>query len=240
MNNKWKEIWNKKEGNLDKLLSETDEFAVYRELKRLDGYDVSVKEAELYYRNFYDSAVGMWERINDEIGVVSAYEVGCGSGANLYLLKNRDMKVGGIDYSVNLADIARKMVGEKCIETGEAADMMTDEKFDVVFSDAVFPYFSDEAYGEAVMEKMYEKARKAIIILEVFDKATKEECEKHRRAMLEDYDKKYAGLDKMFYDRDMFIRFAKEHGCRIEFSDVKNEQYWNSKYLFNCFLYKIQ
>ena len=240
MGNRWKEIWNKKGENFDELLSEKDEFAVYRELKRLDGYDVSVENGEAYYRNFYNSAVSMWERINDEIGLTSAFEVGCGSGANLYLLKNRDIKIGGIDYSANLANIARKMVGERCIETGEAADMMTDEKFDVVFSDGVFPYFADETYGEAVLEKMYEKAQKAIIILEIFDKATKAECEKYRRAMLDDYDEKYAGLDKTFYDRDMFRRFAEKHECRIEFSDVKNEQYWNSKYLFNCFLYKNQ
>ncbi|MCM1237583.1 MAG: class I SAM-dependent methyltransferase [Ruminococcus flavefaciens] len=239
MDNKWKEIWNKKGGNFDQLFLKEDEFDVYRELKRLDGYDVGVGEEELYYRNFYDSAVGLWECMSGEMEIASAYEVGCGSGADLYLLKNRDIEVGGIDYSVNLANIARKMVGEKCIETGEATDMKTDEKFDAVFSDGAFPYFSDEAYGEKVLEKMYEKARKAVIILEIFDRATKEECESHRRAMLDDYDEKYAGLDKTFYDREMFQRFAREHKCRIEFADVKNDQYWNGKYLFNCFLYKI-
>ena len=237
--NTWKEIWNRKGGNFDELLSEKDEFAVYRELKRLDGYDVSVENGEAYYRNFYNSAVSMWESINNEIGMDSAYEAGCGSGANLYLLNNRGIKVGGIDYSANLANIARKMVGEECIEIGEAINMAVDEKFDVVFSDGVFPYFSDETYGEAVVEKMYEKAKKAIIILEIFDKEMKAECEEHRRSMIDNYDEKYAGLDKTFYSREMFRRFAQKHKCRIEFGDVKNEHYWNSRYLFNCFIYKI-
>lgn len=238
MSNKWKEIWNKKGENLDALSSAKDEFAVYSELKRLDGYDVSIEDGEAYYGNFYQSAVNMWEGMDKEIGIASAFEVGCGSGANLYLLKNRGIEIGGIDYSVNLANIARKMVGEDRVETGEAIQMTTDQKFDVVFSDGVFPYFSDEAYGEAVMEKMIEKAQKAIIILEVFDKTMKAECEEHRRSMMDDYDEKYAGLDKMFYDRDMFRRFAKKHNCGIKFGDVKNEQYWNSRYLFNCFIYK--
>ena len=74
----------------------------------------------------------------------------------------------------------------------------------------------DATYGEAVLEKMYEKAQKAIIILEIFDKATKAKCEKYRRAMLDDYDEKYAGLDKMFYDRDMFRRFAEKHECCVK------------------------
>lgn len=43
--------------------------------------------------------------------VNSVYEVGCGSGANLYLLKNRGIQVGGIDYSRSLVDTAKKIVG---------------------------------------------------------------------------------------------------------------------------------
>lgn len=240
MDNKWKEIWNKKGEHFDELLLKMDEFTVYSELKRLDGYDVSVENKEAYYRSFYDSAVSMWETIKSETGMVSAYEVGCGSGANLYLLKNRGIKVSGIDYSVNLANIAGTVVGDSnCIEIDEALHMPTEEKFDVVFSDGVFPYFADEAYGEAVLEKMYAKANKVVLLSEIFDKAKKAECEEYRRSMLDGYDQKYVGLDKVFYSRDMFHQFAKEHRCRIEFSDVTNEYYWNSKYLFNCFLYKM-
>lgn len=124
------------------------------------------------------------------------------------------------------------------IRTDEAVRMDTEEKYDVVFSDSVFAYFPDEEYGLKVLEKMYEKATKVIMVQEVFDKSMKQECEAYRRKMYADYDERYRGLDKVYYDREMFARFAGERHCRIEFSSVDNEYYWNSKYLFNCCIYK--
>ena len=239
MTNRWKEVWNK-----DKVFAlsgtEKDEFAIYRELKRLDGYDVNVGDAEAYYRRFYEETTAVWEHIRETTGVCSAYEVGCGSGANLYLLKNRGMKVGGIDYSASLSDIAGRVLEDReSIRTDEAVRLETDEKYDAVFSEGVFAYFPDEAYGFKVLEKMFEKATDVVILREVFDKSMKTECEAYRREMYADYDERYRGLDKVFYDREMFSRFAEERHCRIEFSGVDNEYYWNSKYLFNCCIYKM-
>lgn len=239
MANRWKEVWNKdKEFALSG--TEKDEFAVYRELKRLDGYDVNVGDAEAYYRRFYEESTAVWEHIRETTGVCSAYEVGCGSGANLYLLKNRGMKVGGIDYSASLSDIAGQVLEDReSIRTDEAVRLDTDEKYDAVFSEGVFAYFPDEAYGLKVLEKMFEKATDVVILREVFDKSMKTECEAYRREMYADYDERYRGLDKVYYDREMFRRFAAERHCRIEFSGIDNEYYWNSKYLFNCCIYKV-
>lgn len=238
MGDRWKEVWNKdKEFTLSWM--EKDEFAVYRELKRLDGFDVNVEDAEAYYWKFYDLTVSLWDHVRETAGVHSAYEVGCGSGANLYLLQNRGMKVGGIDYSVSLSDIARQVVkAYRNITTDEAVRLNTDEKYDAVFSDSVFAYFPNEAYGLEVLKKMYEKASKVIIVQEVFDKSIWQECEAYRRKMYADYEERYRGLDKVFYDKEMFSRFAQERHCRIEFNGVDNEYYWNSKYLFNCCIYK--
>lgn len=239
MNQCWKEIWNGKGKDYKVPGHGADEFSVYRELKRLDGYDVSVGDPEEYYRSFYDSAVKMWEQVIKDYGVCSAYEAGCGSGANLYLLQKRGIQTGGIDYSEGLVSIARKVLGDSTeITAGEAVDIETESRYDMVFSDGVFAYFPDEEYGRRVLEKMFEKARKAVIILEVFDKELQEECEEYRCRMLDGYQKKYEGLDKVFYSREMFTEFAQEHGCRIEFGRMENEYYWNSRYLFHCFLYK--
>lgn len=173
------------------------------------------------------------------MGVCSAYEVGCGSGANLYLLKNRGIEVGGIDYSENLAGVARTVLEEeKLVQIGEAVNLPTDTKYDMVFSDSVFAYFPDEKYGMAVLKKMYDKARKVVVISEVFDKDRQLECEKHRREMIDNYDERYEGLDKVFYKRELFTQFADEYQCKIKFRNVENEYYWNSKYLFDCYLYK--
>lgn len=180
----------------------------------------------------------MYEKIKQTKEVKSVFEVGCGSGANLYLLKNRNIKVGGVDYAGILVDVANEILGENAVDIGEAAAFDVSPKYDIVLCDSVFAYFSDEEYGAAVLQKMYDKAEKGVFISEIFDKALEDECNRHRKAMIENYDEKYKGLDKTFYSRDMFISFAKEHDCRIEFSDVTNEYYWNSRYLFNCFLYK--
>lgn len=240
MENRWKEIWNKeKEFTLPLKGGDEDEFAVYRELKRLDGFDVSVGDAEAYYRRFYDETVAAWLRLGKKGEIRSAYEVGCGSGPNLYLLERRGIRAGGIDYSATLADIARKVVKDGGdIRTDEAVNMDTDEKYDIVFSDGVFAYFPDEAYGLAVLEKMYEKATKVVMVREVFDKALREACEAHRKKLFVGYEERYRGLDKVFYEREMFARFAKERNCRIEFGGVENEYYWNSRYLFNCCIFK--
>jgi len=63
-------------------------------------------------------------------------------------------------------------------------------------------------------------------------------CEAYRRKIYTDYEERYRGLDKVYYDREMFGQFARERHCRIEFSKVENEYYWNSAYLFNCCIYK--
>lgn len=125
------------------------------------------------------------------------------------------------------------------IATGEAVDISVDGKYDMVFSDSVFAYFPNENYGKAVLEKMYEKAKKVIVISEVFDKSLQAECECYRRKKFSDYDKRYEGLDKIFYSKGMFLEFAKKHRCTVKFSNVENEYYWNSRYLFNCYIYKV-
>lgn len=239
MESRWKEVWNKDREFILPEKEGKDEFTVYRELKRLDGFDVSIEDAEAYYRKFYDETIAAWDQLQEETGSCSAYEAGCGSGANLYLLQNRGIKVGGIDYSASLTGIARQVVEDGgSIRTDEAVKMDINEKYDVVFSDSVFAYFPSEAYGLEVLEKMYEKASRAVMIREVFDKSVQWECEAHRRKLYADYDERYRGLDKVYYDREMFDRFAREKKCRIEFSGVENEYYWNSKYLFNCCIYK--
>ena len=58
--------------------------------------------------------------------------------------------------------------------------------------------------------------------------------------MIDNYDERYEGLDKVFYKRELFTQFADEYQCKIKFRNVENEYYWNSKYLFDCYLYKAQ
>lgn len=93
MSNKWKEVWNRREVNWEKLEKNQDEFVLYKELKRLDGFDVQVQDQDTYYRRFYDSILYLWkEKMNDP---QSVFEVGCGSGTNLFLFNRRKILGGG-------------------------------------------------------------------------------------------------------------------------------------------------
>ncbi|MBO7505362.1 hypothetical protein J6T66_04475 [bacterium] len=73
----------------------------------------------------------------------------------------------------------------------EAANLDTQEKADLVYSDSVFVYFNDLEYARRVLEKMCQKANKAILITEVYDKSKEKECLDYRRSQIEDYDEKY-------------------------------------------------
>ena len=236
MANRWKEVWNNRKIDVDKL-KETDEFTLYKELKRLDGFDVQVENEEAYYRSFYNGICKIYDTKLAFAG--SIYEVGCGSGANLFLFKRRGKQVGGVDYSEQLVAAAQNIMPTEDIIVEEAVNITDEPQYDVLISDSVFAYFYDEAYGREVLEKMYHKAASKIVLLEIFDKDMEEECNAYRRASVENYDERYKGLDKVFYPRQMFVDFAKEHDCTIEFEPVVNEYYWNSRYMYNCFMTKI-
>lgn len=239
MNNKWHQIWNNK--GLDKPNLSRDEFDVFCDLKRANGYDVNVHNEKEYFRNFYQEWMEMYNRLMEiaKDNIHSVYEVGCGSGVNLYLFKNRipDVVVGGIDYSEGLVKMARSVTGCIDIECGSADNMDMEVKFDLVMAGAVFQYFDSLEYAETVLIKMLQKSDKIIYISELHDAELQEKWIAYRRASMEDYDKIYEGLGKMFYDRKWISDIAGRFGKKVIFTERNNPEYWNSKYEFNCFIF---
>jgi hypothetical protein len=120
----------------------------------------------------------------------------------------------------------------------EALRVPTEPRYDVVLADSVFQYFNDAAYGQKVLERMWAKAGKMVVVTEVHDQEKKDEHMAYRRKCVENYDEVYAGLDKTFYTREMFLQFAEEHGGRCEIVQPDNELYWNNRFVFDCYLYK--
>jgi 2-polyprenyl-3-methyl-5-hydroxy-6-metoxy-1,4-benzoquinol methylase len=110
MENSWKKIWNNRNTELTCFNTE-NEFEMYAQLKKLDGFDVSIENEMEYYKSFYASILETFKMIGDNTNIKSAYEVGCGSGADLYLLHRRGISVGGIDYSEKLARTAIQVLG---------------------------------------------------------------------------------------------------------------------------------
>ena len=120
----------------------------------------------------------------------------------------------------------------------EADCISADPKYELVLADSVFQYFQNVEYGMRILKKMWEKANKAVVIIEIHDEEKKEEHMNYRRQCVEDYDKKYKGLDKTFYTKEMFVNFADQVGAKCLIVRPENELYWNNKYVFDCYLIK--
>lgn len=236
---RWRSIWeNRTVANLNLNKSE---FEIFCDLKKADGFDVSVGSEDDYYRIFYDTWKEMYQNIiNFAGGIRSVYEVGCGSGVNLFLFQNRVEEkalLGGIDYSASLVDIAKRIVSSDDLICGEAKDMDETRKYDLVMSDSVFQYFEGIDYAEKVLRKMITKADKLVYIGEIHDSSLKEEWLGKRRKSLKHYDEIYEGLPKNFYSRDWINHIARDYNRKTYFTEVDNKEYWNSRYLFNCYIY---
>ncbi|WP_314626970.1 class I SAM-dependent methyltransferase [uncultured Selenomonas sp.] len=230
----WQEIWNKRNSHLMDV-DRTDKRAMLLELKRINGFDIT-KEGALY-----EAFLEKYEAAKEGLALPeggSVFEVGCGAGANLWLFQQDGFRVGGIDFSEGLLAISRDVLREDAlceIVCGEACDLPQEEKYDAAFSDGVFHYFPDEAYAEKVLEGMAEKVRGNIVILDVHDAAKKEEFFAFRRKLDPDYDERYRGLDKLFYDKAFFEAFAKKHGFAVSFSSLTLEGYWNAPFVYAVF-----
>lgn len=236
MANKWDQIWKNRSTDIKETQTV---FETFCELKRMDGFDT--QDIEGYYEAFYEQWKDMADRIAAYCGdIESVYEVGCGSGVNLYLFRELKAvkRMGGIDYSPPLIEAAKELLKDAEMLCTEAIDLPRHPRYDVVLADSVFQYFEDTDYGMKVLEGMWEKADKMVVITEIHDLEKMEEHMAYRRRCVADYDKKYEGLNKTFYDKNMFREFAERVNAKCVITEPKNDIYWNNRFVFDCYLYK--
>ena len=172
----------------------------------------------------------------------SVFEVGCGCGADLYLLSNDGFKVGGVDYSSAQISIAKKVFSEddNMLELicDEAINIPIDIKYDSIFSNSVFSYFSNEEYTTKVLDRISDKVRFSFGIIDVHDIEKKQQFEAYRKETVENYEDRYKELKKLFYRRDFFLNWAEHNGYEIDFYDSNVEGYWNSEFVFDVYMYR--
>ena len=236
--NNWQSIWSKKTSNVNK---DEDVFSVFKALKIANGFDVLAEEG--YYEAFFQEFQRMVEKIKACVGSFeSVYEVGCGSGVNLFLFNRLEniTKVGGCDYSGSLVKLAGEVVESPDLKELDAEDIDESEKYDIVLADSVFQYFTSPEKGYKVLEKMARKANKMVIVTEVHDKALEQEHLDYRRSMIENYDEKYKGLEKTFYEKTRFEQIPEllGGGYQCEICKPQNEKYWNNRFVFDYYLFK--
>lgn len=237
--NNWKALWGSRTAE-QSILRDGDPRKVFLELKRSDGFDVV--EGGISYETFLAQYRQMKERLSRRLpqgGTLrSVYEVGCGSGANLFLFENDGITCGAIDYSESLLGCAKQVLRATDIRCDEACELPVDPKYDAVISVSVFGYFTDESYAETVLEKMCQKARYSIGILELADAEKEDAYTAYRKQIIPNYEERYKGLPRQFYSKEFFETFARKHGMDIEITSVNMKDYWNSQFYFDCYLYR--
>ena len=231
--NNWKKIWNK-DYRINKIILDC--------LIKADGFDspsgkFDVEDWIQYCDEFY-SKIGISKY--DTI-----FEIGCGSGAFLYPLYLRKNLVGGIDYSINLLDLARKFMPESKLTCEDAVTLKLDNSYDVVLSHSVFQYFHNLNQAEMVLKTMNRLAKKKIAILDVNDVKKFDHFHTERIKQFveegfseEDYKKKYLGLDHLFYSKKWFEELGQKLDLETEIFDQTNDSYGNSKLRFNVIFTK--
>ena len=234
MENDWKSVWNRRQAESTALTGKWQD--VFLELKRLNGFDVVEGGIPL------DSLLMQGRRIKELLHLtagMSVYDVGCGAGANLYLLARDGIAVGGTDYAAPLIEIARSVLpAARELTCGEADAFDTMQKYDAVLSNSVFSYFPREDFAARVLTRMLEKTTGAIGLIDLHDAEKEEDFLAYRRATIPNYDERYKGLGKLFYRRRFFEDFAAAHDLRIAFPDIEMDGYWNTPFVFNVFMYR--
>ena len=194
MTNEWRKVWGRRRFE--------DGTPSLSDLIVADGFDTafSAVTAEAW-SEFVERTVDSLKLVAGD----SLFDVGCGSGAFLYLPYQNDVAVGGADYSESQIDFARVAMPNGDFTVCEANAINTSIPFDVVISCAVFQYFGSLDYAREVIQRMCRKATRAVAILNIPDAATAEAAMNYRQTAFggqEAYEERYLGLDHQTYGRE--------------------------------------
>jgi len=226
---KWKDIWENR--------TEVDGPLLYNMLV-MNGYDAGIHKIDP------DEVAAATKEYRDALGIQpqdSIYEVGCGCGAVLYIHSLFGNRVAGSDYSQSQIERAKKYCPQGQFECSEANAIPIEPKFDFVLANGVFLYFPDYGYAETVIEKMLQKARKAVYVEAVPDAAKKKEAIWFKKKAIgeEEYYRRHVegGLAHLYYEKAWFEEIGRKHGAEVSIRPL-NITSWsdNNDFKYNCIL----
>ena len=231
MTKSWRDVWGRR------CLPEGQPVDL-QNLLELDGYDSAANRVDAASWRQYVYALAQQFSLSNGSSV---YEVGCGAGALLYALRERlDIDVGGCDFASPLISVAQRAISNSDFIVSDATKFPPSPSYDVVLANSVFHYFPDLAYARRVLDRMTAKTRRAVAILEVPDEATREMSELKRRQMLspKEYERKYRGLDHLYFPKSWFRDVAEALSMECSFLDIKIPNYAQSSFRFGVMLSK--
>ncbi|WP_069166175.1 class I SAM-dependent methyltransferase [Nocardia altamirensis] len=228
----WKQVWDSR--TLDRSAG-----SILAQLMAADGLDSAFSRLGTIAWTDFVGAVAARVAITPDRSV---FEVGCGAGAFLYGLDQMGCRVGGIDQSAALIDIARDALPRGEFAVADAADIAPEPQADIVISCGVFLYFPSLDYARTVIAAMVAKARYGVAILDVPDVAKADAAQQFRIEAAggeEAYADRYRGLEHMYYERDWMRRELAAAGLtNIAIVDQQIEGYGNAPFRFNAFAFR--
>ncbi len=224
----WQEIWEAR--RLDPSRG-----SLLAQLLAADGLDTGFGSVtEDAWREYVD-------RVARTLGIgpdSSVFEVGCGAGAFLYDLAGSGCTVSGIDASATQIGLAREAIPQGSWSVAEANRLQVHPQADYVVASTVFLYFPSPDYAVEVLDRMLQKARLGIAILDIPDAAKQESALVFRRGHLgpEEYARRYEGLSHLYLDKAWLAAQLRERGItRWHLEDQAIPGYANSAWRFNLF-----
>jgi len=232
----WRAVWIRKGTEPElKTLTLADFFKV-------NGWDTGAGQMD---RAKFLKLVGYFRR---RLGVHpddSLLEVGCGAGLFLLPFAQKGVKVGGVDYSQTLVEIAKAVLpGGSRLRHAEANRLpFAAASFDHAASNGVFLYFPNWAYAEEALDEILRvlKPGGRCLITDLNDRSKKALAERLRRKNLgvKKYRQMYRGLHHLYYRPEWFARYARERGLAFEVaSQKKANNYGNSAWRFMFYFEK--
>jgi cyclopropane fatty-acyl-phospholipid synthase-like methyltransferase len=231
MKKSWQEIWSKRQ-----FIQEQSE-TILESLIKMDGFDTPLgKMIEADWRDYVNTSIKNLDLKSNE----TVFEIGCGCGAFVYVLYEKGFHVSGIDFSLPMIEIAKKIMPNKSasFQVCDAIDL-EEIKADSIIANHVFHYFSSYEYVSAVLETVMKSDCK-VLITALPDIIFKEESEAFRTGALTDqeYKEKYEGLNILYFSKAWILNevYRLSPKRKVFFLPNNMPKFSQSKFRFDCLI----
>lgn len=192
----WRKIWNNRDINF------LNKFSTLEKLMLLNGHLKSVNKISVKSWIKYGKQIQKKIRIKRN---ESIFEFGAGSGALLYLFKEKTNKLYGCDFSKQLVNKSKSLFKKSKIIHQDCAKIGTKKKFDHIITSSMLEYAKPSDI-ENIILKMIAKFKKTLFIGEVLD-------EERKCAFLKKFKKK----NYNFISKKTFQNLSKGKNLNVKF-----------------------